>query len=106
MTRTTAELAGFGRSMMATLIAVTVKLLIAIIPSHVLAWKIAMVCIPTCFGTGVLQIMELAHYQWRRKAEAVNSIMAISALSAWRGRRGRTRYWSSHTGSRLFGGST
>lgn len=94
ITKDTAEIGGFSGSVMGTLIAVVVNLIAAIILSHILAWKIALVCLalfPIQFGAGILQIMELARFQRRHAeafaqavsvtVEAVNSIKTISTLS-------------------------
>ncbi|SPO05617.1 related to multidrug resistance protein [Cephalotrichum gorgonifer] len=94
ITKDTAELGGFSGSVMGTLLAVTVNLLVAIILSHILAWKIAIVClvlIPIQFGSGILQMMALARHQRRHAdafaqavgitVEAVNAIKTVSTLS-------------------------
>lgn len=94
ITKDTSEIGGFSGSVMGTLVAVVVNLIAAIILSHILAWKIALVCLalfPIQFGAGLLQIMELARYQRRHAAafqqavgltvEAVNSIKTVSTLS-------------------------
>lgn len=94
ITKDTTELGGFSGSVMGTLIAVTVNLLVAIILSHIMAWKIALVClvlIPIQFGAGIMQMLELARHQRRHTeafskavgitVEAVNSIKTIATLS-------------------------
>ncbi|CAI4211638.1 unnamed protein product [Parascedosporium putredinis] len=94
ITKDTAELGGFSGSVAGTMIAVTVNLIVAIILSHVMAWKIALVClvlIPIQFGAGIMQMIELARHQRRHTeafgkavgitVEAVNSIKTISTLS-------------------------
>ncbi|KAL5612611.1 hypothetical protein BROUX41_004294 [Berkeleyomyces rouxiae] len=94
ITKDTAALGGFSGSIMGQGFAVFVNLVFAIILSHIVNWRIALVClvvIPLMLGAGILQYRELAKYEIRYagafssavaiSVEAVNSIKTVSALS-------------------------
>jgi ATP-binding cassette, subfamily B (MDR/TAP), member 1 len=94
ITKDTASIGGFSGSIMGTILSITVNLLAAIVLSHILAWKIAIVClvtVPILLGAGILQFRALARFEERHAAafanavgitvEAVNSIKTIAALS-------------------------
>lgn len=94
ITKDTAALGGFSGSIMGTIFSILVNFLVAIILSHIIAWKIAVVClsmIPILLGTGIMQLRSLSRYEERHaKAfaksigitiEAVNSMKTIATLS-------------------------
>ncbi|KKA29553.1 hypothetical protein TD95_001663 [Thielaviopsis punctulata] len=94
ITKDTAALGGFSGSIMGQGFAVIVNLIFAIILSHVVNWRIAIVClvvIPIMLGAGIMQFRELSKYESRYSSafskavgisiEAVNSIKTVSALS-------------------------
>ncbi|KAL1900870.1 hypothetical protein Cpir12675_000746 [Ceratocystis pirilliformis] len=94
ITKDTSALSGFSGSIMGQGFAVFVNLVFAIILSHIVNWRIALVClvvIPLMLGAGILQYRELAKYEMRYagafssavaiSVEAVNSIKTVSALS-------------------------
>ncbi|GKT89223.1 LOW QUALITY PROTEIN: ABC multidrug transporter [Colletotrichum tofieldiae] len=77
-----------------TVFAICVNVLVAVILSHIIAWKIALVClvtIPILLGSGFMQLRMLARYEERHSAafstatsvatEAVQSIKTVAALS-------------------------
>ncbi|CAG9951895.1 unnamed protein product [Clonostachys rosea f. rosea IK726] len=94
ITRDCTAIGGFSGSTIGTLFAVCVNVLVAIILSHIIAWKIALVClvvIPIILGAGFMQLHQLARYQERHTeafstatsvaTEAVQSIRTVAALS-------------------------
>ncbi|EGC40705.1 ABC multidrug transporter [Histoplasma capsulatum var. duboisii H88] len=87
-------LSGLTGSVVGTIIAILVNLVVAIALSHVIAWKIALVClavVPLMLGAGVMRVITMTQFQERHArafekslgitVEAVNSIKTISALS-------------------------
>ncbi|KAF3353709.1 hypothetical protein VdG1_08015 [Verticillium dahliae VDG1] len=94
ITKDSAALGGFSGSTIGTVFAIVVNFFIAIILSHIIAWKIAIVClatIPLLLGAGIMQLRMLARYEERQAGafadatavavEAVHSIRTIAALS-------------------------
>ncbi|WQF84438.1 Putative Type 1 protein exporter [Colletotrichum destructivum] len=94
ITKDTAAIGGFSGSTIGTVFAICVNVLVAVILSHIIAWKIAIVClvtIPLLLGSGFMQLRMLARYEERHSAafsnatsvatEAVQSIKTVAALS-------------------------
>lgn len=94
ITKDGAALAAFSGSIIATSFSILVNFVVAIIVSHVFAWKIALVClamVPILLGAGIFQIRATSRYQERsHKAfvqaigitvEAVNQIRTIASFS-------------------------
>ncbi|KAF6806685.1 ABC multidrug transporter [Colletotrichum sojae] len=94
ITKDSAALGGFSGSTIGTVFAICVNVLVAVILSHIIAWKIAIVClvtIPLLLGSGFMQLRMLARYEERHAAafstatevatEAVQSIRTVAALS-------------------------
>jgi ATP-binding cassette, subfamily B (MDR/TAP), member 1 len=94
ITNDSAAVGGFSGSIMGTILSVVVNMLAAIILSHIIAWKIAIVClvtVPILLGAGILQVRALSRFEERHAAafseavgitvEAVNSMKTIAALS-------------------------
>jgi ABC-type multidrug transport system fused ATPase/permease subunit len=94
ITSDAAAVGGFSGSILGTMLSITVNFLAAIILSHIVAWKIAIVClvtIPILLGSGVMQILSLARFERKHagafsnalgiSVEAVNSAKTISSLS-------------------------
>ncbi|RGP64182.1 atpase [Fusarium longipes] len=94
ITSDAAAVGGFSGSIIGTIFSIAVNFLVAIILSHILAWKIAIVClviVPVLLGCGIMQLRSLSKFE-RRHAEAfsgavgianeaVNSFKTISSLS-------------------------
>lgn len=93
-------------SIIGTLFSICVNFLVAVILSHVLAWRIALVClavVPIMLGAGVMQMR--LHHKFARKhekafaksvgitVEAVTSIKTVAALSLER--EVEATYWRS-----------
>ncbi|KAM4065832.1 ABC transporter transmembrane domain-containing protein [Hirsutella rhossiliensis] len=94
ITKDCMAIGSFCGSTFGTVFAVCVNVVLAIIISHIVAWKIALVClvaIPILLGLGFLQLRMLARYQERHQeaftkatslaTEAVQSISTVAALS-------------------------
>ncbi|TEA22709.1 ABC transporter 1 [Colletotrichum sidae] len=94
ITKDAAAIGGFSGSIMGTIFAVVVNLLVAIIYSHILAWRIAIVCLvilPILLGSGIMQIRVLSRFEEKHAGayaqavgitvESVNSIKTVATLS-------------------------
>ncbi|KAL2017238.1 hypothetical protein VTK56DRAFT_2397 [Thermocarpiscus australiensis] len=92
--RTSAAIGGFSSSTVCTVVSIVVNFITAIILSHIIMWKIAVVCLavmPVLLGAGFMQLRMLARYEERHAAsfsqatgmavEAVQSIKTVAALS-------------------------
>jgi ABC-type multidrug transport system fused ATPase/permease subunit len=87
-------LAGFSGSIIGTLFAVVVNFVIALILSHIVAWRIAIVClavIPLLLGAGFMQLRSIMRFAEKHAGafsssigitvEAVTNIRTVAALS-------------------------
>lgn len=87
-------LGGLTGSVIGTAFSILINLVAAIILTHIIAWKIALVClavVPLMLGTGFMQMRELARFEEKHEAafarsigitvEAITSIKAVAALS-------------------------
>lgn len=94
ITKDTAAIGGFSGSTIGTVFAIVVNFLVAIILSHIIAWKIAIVAlasIPLLLGAGIMQLRALARYEEKNAGafadatavavEAVQSIRTVASLS-------------------------
>ncbi|KAF5667581.1 atpase [Fusarium heterosporum] len=94
ITTDAAAVGGFSGSIVGTIFSIVVNFLVAIILSHILAWKIAIVClviVPILLGCGIMQLRSLSKFERRHAGafsgavgianEAVNSFKTISSLS-------------------------
>ncbi|OBS25681.1 hypothetical protein FPOA_06215 [Fusarium poae] len=94
ITSDAAAVGGFSGSIIGTIFSIMVNFLVAIILSHILAWKIAIVClviVPILLGCGIMQLRSLSKFERRHAGafsgavgianEAVNSFKTISSLS-------------------------
>lgn len=94
ITTDAAAVGGFSGSVMGTMLSVAINFVIAIILSHIVAWKIAIVClvtVPILLGSGIMQLRSLTRFQRKHAGafsnalgitvEAVNSFKTISSLS-------------------------
>ncbi|KAK1595580.1 ABC transporter [Colletotrichum navitas] len=94
ITKDSAAIGGFSGSTVGTVFAICVNILAGVILSHIIAWKIALVCLvtlPILLGSGFMQLRMLARYEERHAAafstatsvatEAVQSIKTVAALS-------------------------
>jgi ATP-binding cassette subfamily B (MDR/TAP) protein 1 len=87
-------LGGLTGSTMGTLFSIMVNMLVAIILAHIIAWKIALVClvtVPILLGAGIMQLRVLSQFEERHEnafaqstgitVEAINSIKTVASLS-------------------------
>ncbi|KAF2468425.1 leptomycin B resistance protein pmd1 [Lindgomyces ingoldianus] len=87
-------LAGFSGSIVGTLFSVVINFIVAIVLSHIIAWRIAIIClvtVPLLLGAGFMQLRSIAHFRERHASafltsiaitvEAVSNIRTIAALS-------------------------
>ncbi|TQV96040.1 SPX domain-containing protein [Cordyceps javanica] len=94
ITADTAAVGGFSGSIIGTMFSIMVNFLVAIIMSHIIAWKIAVVClvtVPLLLGSGVMQVRSLSQFERKHASafssaigitvEAINSFKTISSLS-------------------------
>ncbi|KAK3998111.1 hypothetical protein QBC44DRAFT_386371 [Cladorrhinum sp. PSN332] len=94
ITRDGNALAGLSGSVIGTLFSITVNLLAAIILTHIVSWRIALVClalVPLLLGAGLLELRVLGKFEERHEnayaksvdigTEAISSIKTIAALS-------------------------
>ncbi|CAI7591424.1 unnamed protein product [Penicillium pancosmium] len=94
ITRDGNALAGLSGSVIGTLISITVNLIAAIILTHIIAWKIALVClalVPLLLGAGLMELHVLGKFEEKHETaytksvdigvEAITSIKTIASLS-------------------------
>ncbi|KAK4185108.1 putative multidrug resistance protein [Podospora australis] len=94
LTKDSAAIQGFSGSTIGTVFSIIVNFIVAIILSHIVNWKIAIVClsvVPILLGAGFMQLRMLARYEERHAAsyskatgvavEAVQAIKTVAALS-------------------------
>ncbi|KAI1426106.1 multidrug/pheromone exporter, ABC superfamily [Xylaria sp. FL1777] len=94
ITSDTAAIGGLTGSIIGTMFSILVNFIGAIILSHIIAWKIAVVClavVPLMLGSGFMKLWILARFDEKHgkafeksvgiSVEAVNSIKTVAALS-------------------------
>jgi ABC-type multidrug transport system fused ATPase/permease subunit len=94
ITRDGDALAGLSGSVVGTLFSITVNLIAAIILTHIIAWRIALVClalVPLLLGAGLMELRVLGQFEERHEnaytksvdlgVEAITSIKTIASLS-------------------------
>ena len=94
ITRDGSALAGLSGSVIGTLFSITVNLIAAIILTHIIAWKIALVClalVPLLLGAGLMELRVLGKFEEKHESaytesvdisvEAITSIKTVAALS-------------------------
>jgi ABC-type multidrug transport system fused ATPase/permease subunit len=94
ITRDGNALAGLSGSVIGTLFSISVNLVAAIVMTHIIAWRIALVClslVPLLLGAGVIQLHILAKFEDRHEnaytksvdigTEAVTCIKTVASLS-------------------------
>ena len=94
ITKDSDAIAGLAGSTIGSFVSVFVNLIVAIILTHVIAWKIALVClsvVPLMLGAGFMRLIALVRFEERHATafatsvgitvEAVNSIKMVAALS-------------------------
>ncbi|KAI3336947.1 P-loop containing nucleoside triphosphate hydrolase protein [Xylariaceae sp. AK1471] len=94
ITSDTAAIGGLTGSIIGTMFSIVVNFIGAIILSHIIAWKIAVVClavVPLMLGSGFMKLWIVARFDEKHgkafetsvgiSVEAVNSIKTVAALS-------------------------
>jgi ATP-binding cassette, subfamily B (MDR/TAP), member 1 len=94
ITRDGNALAGLSGSVIGSLFSITVNLIAAIILTHIIAWRIALVClslVPLLLGAGLMELRVLGQFEERHEnayttsvdigVEAITSIKTIASLS-------------------------
>jgi ATP-binding cassette subfamily B (MDR/TAP) protein 1 len=94
ITRDGNALAGFSGSVVGTLFSITVNLIAAIILTHIIAWRIALVClslVPLLLGAGLMELRVLGKFEEKHEnaytksvdigVEAITSIKTIASFS-------------------------
>ena len=94
ITRDGNALAGLSGSVIGTLFSITVNLLAAIILTHIVSWRIALVClalVPLLLGAGLMELRVLGKFEEKHETahsksvdigtEAISSIKTVAALS-------------------------
>lgn len=94
ITADTAAVGGFSGSIVGTMFSVMINFSVAIIMSHIIAWKIAVVClvtVPLLLGSGVMQVRSLSQFERKHASafsdaigiavEAINLFKTVSSLS-------------------------
>lgn len=94
ITADAAAVGGFSGSIMGTMFSIAVNFIIAIVLSHIINWRIAVVClvtIPLLLGSGIMQVRALSQFERKHAgafsnaigitAEAVNSFKTVTSLS-------------------------
>ncbi|KAL2825168.1 P-loop containing nucleoside triphosphate hydrolase protein [Aspergillus cavernicola] len=94
ITRDGNALAGLSGSVIGTVFSITVNLIAAIILTHIVAWRIALVClalVPLLLGAGLMELRVLGQFEERHEnaytksvdigVEAITSIKTIASLS-------------------------
>ncbi|PHH60921.1 hypothetical protein CDD81_1032 [Ophiocordyceps australis] len=94
ITKDSTAIGAFSGSTMGSVFALAVNIVVAVVLSHIIAWKIALVClvcIPLLLGSSLMQLRMLARYQERNASvfaqatalavEAMQSMRTVAALS-------------------------
>ncbi|KAK4244831.1 mating factor A secretion protein STE6-like protein [Corynascus novoguineensis] len=94
ITRDGNALAGLSGSVIGTLLSITANLIAAIVLTHIIAWRIALVClalVPLLLGAGLMELHVLGRFEERHETaysrsvdigtEAVASIKTVAALA-------------------------
>lgn len=87
-------LSGLSGSVIGTMISITVNLVAAIILTHIIAWRIALVClslVPLLLGAGLMELRILGQFEEKHETaytksvdigtEAITSIKTVASLS-------------------------
>jgi len=77
ITKDCAAIAGFSGSTMGTLFSTLINFLVAIILSHIVAWKIAIVClamVPILLGSGIMQLYSHSRFEEKRSKALTKAV--------------------------------
>ncbi|KAJ4505107.1 hypothetical protein HRR78_004458 [Exophiala dermatitidis] len=77
ITKDSTAIGGFSGSTMGTIFSILINFVVAIILSHIIAWKIAIVClsmVPILLGSGIMQLYSLARFEERNSKAFAQSV--------------------------------
>ncbi|EXJ78802.1 hypothetical protein A1O1_09204 [Capronia coronata CBS 617.96] len=77
ITKDSTAIGGFSGSTMGTIFSILINFGVAIILSHIIAWKIAVVClsmIPILLGSGIMQLYTFARFEERNSKAFADSV--------------------------------
>lgn len=77
ITKDSTAIGGFSGSTMGTIFSILVNFCVAIILSHIIAWKIAIVClsmVPILLGSGIMQLYTFARFEERNRKAFADSV--------------------------------
>ncbi|KAF2404840.1 P-loop containing nucleoside triphosphate hydrolase protein [Trichodelitschia bisporula] len=87
-------LGGLSGSIIGTILSILINMIVAVVLTHIVAWRIALVClatVPLLLGTGLMELRILSAFEEKHETaysksvsiavEAVNSIKTIAAFS-------------------------
>ncbi|KAG9791586.1 P-loop containing nucleoside triphosphate hydrolase protein, partial [Aureobasidium melanogenum] len=77
ITKDSTAIGGFSGSTMGTIFSILINFAVAIILSHIIAWKIAIVClsmVPILLGSGIMQLYSLARFEERNSKAFAQSV--------------------------------
>ncbi|KIW21636.1 hypothetical protein PV08_02216 [Exophiala spinifera] len=93
ITRDGSALAGLSGSVLGTIFSISVNLVVAIVLTHIIAWKIALVClalVPLLLGAGLMELRVLVQFEEKHETafaksvdisvEAITCIKTVAAL--------------------------
>lgn len=88
ITKDGSAVGGFSGSTMGTIFSILVNFCVAVILSHVVAWKIAVVClamIPILLGSGLMQLFSLSLFEERNSRAFAKSIgICLEAVTSFK----------------------
>lgn len=88
ITKDSTAIGAFSGSTMGTMFSILVNFLVAIILSHIIAWKIAVVClamIPILLGSGIMQLYSLSRFEERNSKAFAKSVgISMEAVTSFR----------------------
>ncbi|EXJ84135.1 hypothetical protein A1O3_04802 [Capronia epimyces CBS 606.96] len=77
ITKDSAAIGGFSGSTMGTIFSILVNFAVAVIMSHIIAWKIAVVClamVPILLGSGLMQLYTFSRFEERNSEAFAESV--------------------------------
>lgn len=88
ITKDGSAVGGFSGSIMGTMFSILVNFCVAVILSHVVAWKIALVClamVPILLGSGLMQLFSFSRFEERNSNAFAKSIgICMEATASFR----------------------
>ncbi|KAK6365515.1 uncharacterized protein PV06_10562 [Exophiala oligosperma] len=86
ITRDGSALAGLSGSVLGTIFSISVNLVVAIVLTHIIAWKIALVClslVPLLLGAGLMELRVLGQFEEKHETAFAKSVdISVEAITA------------------------